>query len=92
MVITLLNLMLWITTIGGYLIYNLYRKNEVLEGMVIEKDKRLAQIESIVQDSDRVLKEIDRIGAFKSDDEIGFFFNTVKEIQQTLNDYTSKKI
>lgn len=84
--------MLWITTIGGYLIYNLYRKNEVLEGMVIEKDKRLAQIESIVQDSDRVLKEIDRIGAFKSDDEIGFFFNTVKEIQQTLNDYTSKKI
>lgn len=88
---TILNILLWVFTIIGYIIYNLYSKNAKLEQMVIEREQVLNNISEVINESDRVLKELDNIGAFKSDDEIGFFFNTVKAIQETLNEFSVKK-
>jgi hypothetical protein len=85
---TLLNIALWVLTILGYVIYNLYSKNVKLEQMVVNRDQTLRNLSDIINESDRVLKEVDRLGAFKSDDEIGFFFNTVKAIQTTLNEFS----
>jgi len=87
---TLLNIALWVLTILGYVIYNLYSKNVKLEQMIINRDQTLRNLGDIINESDRVLNEVDRIGAFKSDDEIGFFFNTVKAIQDTLNEFSNK--
>ena len=84
-VITLLNINLWILTIIGYIVYNLYVKNEKLERMVEERDARLQSVRAMVDESGKVLKELDTIGAFKSDDEIGFFFKTIQAIQETLS-------
>jgi hypothetical protein len=86
---TLLNIALWVLTILGYIIYNLYSKNVKLEQMIINRDQTLRNLSDIINESDRVLNEVDRIGAFKSDDEIGFFFNTVKAIQDTLNEFSN---
>ena len=36
---------------------------------------------------DQKLKKIDQRGAFKSDDEIGWFFNEVKIIQNDLSQF-----
>lgn len=91
MIVTILNLFLWIGTILGYVIYNLTQKNRKLEQMVIERDQLLNALSSTIEESDKILQEIDRIGAFKSDDEIGFFFKTIQSIQQTLNQYSLKK-
>ena len=88
---TLLNIALWVLTILGYVIYNLYSKNVKLEQMVIERDQTLRNLSDIINESDKVLKDVDRLGAFQSDDEIGFFFNTVKAIQETLNDFSFTK-
>ena len=84
---TLLNIALWVLTILGYVIYNLYSKNIKLEQMVLDRDQTLRTLSDIISESDKVLKEVDRLGAFQSDDEIGFFFNTVKAIQDTLNQF-----
>lgn len=86
---TLLNIGLWVLTILGYVIYNLYSKNVKLEQMVLNRDQTLRNLSDIINESDKVLKDVDRLGAFQSDDEIGFFFNTVKAIQETLNDFTT---
>jgi hypothetical protein len=86
---TLLNIALWVLTILGYVIYNLYSKNVKLEQMVLNRDQTLRNLSDIINESDKVLKDVDRLGAFQSDDEIGFFFNTVKAIQETLNDFTT---
>jgi len=86
---TLLNISLWVLSILGYVIYNLYSKNVKLEQMIINRDQTLRNLSDIINESDRVLNEVDRIGAFKSDDEIGFFFNTVKAIQDTLNEFSN---
>lgn len=91
MVTTILNISLWVLTIIGYVIYNLYTKNVKLEEMVMERDRTLQALSNIINESDRLLKEVDQIGAFKSDDEIGFFFNSVKAIQETLNEFSVKK-
>lgn len=91
MVTTILNISLWVLTIIGYIIYNLYTKNVKLEEMVLERNRTLQTLSDIINESDRVLKELDKIGAFKSDDEIGFFFNSVKAIQETLNEFSVKK-
>ena len=91
MVTTILNIALWLFSIAGYIIYNLYQKNVKLEEMLEEQGKVMKSLEITILESDRVLKEIDKIGAFKSDDEIGFFFQTVKSIQDTLNQYTSNR-
>jgi hypothetical protein len=87
MEIILINVLLWVFTIIGYIIYNLYTKNTKLEQMVIEREQTLQVLGDVINESDRVLNELDRIGAFKSDDEIGYFFNTVKTIQSTLNEF-----
>lgn len=86
------SVMLWIVTILGYVIYNLYSKNTKLERMVVERDQILSDLSNTITESDRVLKEIDKLGAFKSDDEIGIFFTTVKDIQAALNQFTTNKI
>ena len=91
MVATILNIALWVFSITGYVIYNLYRKNVALEEMLLRQESKLKSIQSVVSESEALLKEVDRLGAFKSDDEIGFFFQAVKQIQETLNQYTNDK-
>ena len=91
MVTTILNISLWVLTIIGYIIYNLYTKNAKLEEMVLERDRTLQALSDVINESDRILKELDKIGAFRSDDEIGFFFNNVKAIQETLNEFSVKR-
>lgn len=91
MVITILNIFLWVFSIAGYIIYNLYQKNIKLEEMVVKQDEVMQSLSAVTEESDRVLKGLDKLGAFKSDDEVGFFFETIKNIQVILNGYTVKK-
>jgi hypothetical protein len=86
----IINILIWVLTIIGYIIYNLYNKNIKLERMVVEREQTLQLLSNIINESDKVLVDLDRIGAFKSDDEIGYFFNTVKAIQSTLNEFAVK--
>ena len=64
--------------VEGYGIWNLMRKTELLETWVEEFTQRI----QIVQND---LNEIDSKGAFESDDETGFFFKQLKELQLTLD-------
>ncbi len=86
----IINIMLWVLTIIGYVIYNLYSKNIKLERMVLEREETLQLLSNIINESDKILIDLDTIGAFKSDDEIGYFFKTVKAIQSTLNEFAAK--
>jgi hypothetical protein len=52
----------------------------------------LNKISDIIEFSDKKLKEVDAKGSFESDDEIGFFFQSVKQIQETLNSFKIKNL
>tara|TARA_R110000824_G_scaffold374645_1_gene565220 strand:+ start:251 stop:538 length:288 start_codon:yes stop_codon:yes gene_type:complete len=75
-----------------YTTLNLLRKNERAEDIVVGYLIYLDQISKVIEASDEKLKKIDQKESFKSDDEIGFFFEQVKKIQEILNEFKLKKI
>lgn len=83
----IVSIILWASTITGYVIRNLLIKNQRLEALVIERDILISNVMTLVAESDKRIKELDTLGAFKSDDEVGHFFTTVKEIQNSFNLY-----
>jgi hypothetical protein len=83
----------------SYTTFNLLRKNEKLEDMVENQSKILGgymsylnKITDIIEHSDKRLKEVDSKGSFKSDDEVGFFFEQLLSIQEVLNKFNIKNI
>jgi hypothetical protein len=76
----------------GYTTINLLRKNEKQEDILAGYMSYLNKISDIIQISSKRLKEIDEKGSFKSDDEIGFFFQSVQAIQDVLNSFDVRKL
>ena len=74
-----------------YIIWNLMRKNERLEDALNQRDQYIDTMSTIMSESNRKIKEIDSKQIFESDDEIGWFFKGIKEIQALINEYNSNK-
>lgn len=87
LLIVLINVCIVILGIGIYIIINLLKKNEKLEDIAVQQNQYINSISTIIKESDKKLREIDSKGVFQSDDEIGWFFNGVKEIQDLINEY-----
>ena len=71
----------------GYTTINLLFKNEKTEDIIISQQKYISSISEIIKNSEKKIKEIDEKEVFKSDDEIGWFFNEIKKIQNILSQY-----
>ena len=72
-----------VLTASFFIIRNLLKQTERLEDFITK------QSEAIVACGNR-LKDLDQKGTFHADDEIGFFFKSVEEIQEALNEFTLK--
>lgn len=75
-----------------YIIYNLFRKVEVLETLAEKHSDYLVRLNDMVSISTKRLNEIDDKGAFSSDDEIGWFFTYVKQVQDLLKQYVTDNV
>ena len=64
-------------------IRNLIKKNEAMEDFINKQSDAIAAC-------DARLKQIDQKGVFYADDEIGWFFEEVKKIQEALNEFRMK--
>lgn len=62
---------------------------EKYEQYVLRYTSIFQKIQLTIEQGEMKLKELDTIGAFESDDEIGFFFKQVKELQKILTEVTS---
>jgi hypothetical protein len=76
----------------GYTTFNLLKKNERQEDILSGYMIYLNKISEIIEMSDKKLKEVDARGHFQSDDEVGFFFQSVKQIQEVLNNFKIKNL
>ena len=76
----------------GFTTFNLLKKNERQEDILAGYMEYLSRISGIIELSDKKLKEIDHKGSFESDDEIGFFFQSVKQLQESLNAFKIKNL
>jgi len=75
-----------------YTTFNLLRKIEKQEDILSSYLTYLDRISRVIEVSDKKLKTIDAKGTFSSDDEVGFFFQQIKGLQDILNEFTLKKI
>jgi len=76
----------------GFTTINLLRKNEKQEDILVGYLQYLDKISQIIEFVDTKLKDIDHKGSFKSDDEIGFFFEEIQNIQKVLNEFKIKDL
>jgi hypothetical protein len=91
-----MQIVLWVVLIhiielaifGGYL---LVRKNNKLEKIVTDQQQYIDAISIIIEDSASTIKELDNRGAFEADDEVGTFFRNLKQIQEVLNGFNTRK-
>lgn len=80
-----------IVVVLGYTTYNLLRKNEKQEDILAGYLDYLDKLSRVIEVSDNKLKQIDSRGTFESDDEVGFFFQQIKGLQDILNEFKLEK-
>lgn len=71
----------------GYTTFNLLRKSENAEDIIYSQQVFINKVEEQVIFSEKRLEQIDKKGTFKSDDEIGWFFNEIKVLQKGLSQF-----
>ena len=81
-----------LVVILGYTTINLMRKNERQEDIVVGYLQYLDQLSRVIEVSNDKLSKLDSRGSFESDDEVGFFFNGIKQIQEILNEFQLKNL
>jgi hypothetical protein len=85
-------ILILMVVILGYTTINLLKKNEKQEDILVGYMTYLNKISDIIEVSNKKLNEIDVKGSFKSDDEVGFFFQQILSIQTILNSFIIKNI
>jgi hypothetical protein len=87
-IISILSVMV---VILGFTTFNLLRKNEKAEDILVGYLDYLDKMSKVIEVSDARLKKIDHKGTFQSDDEVGFFFDQIKKLQEILNEFKLRR-
>ena len=81
-----------IVVILGFTTINLLRKNEKQEDILAGYITYLDQFSRIIEFSDEKMNKIEEQGIFKSDDEIGFMYEQIKDLQKILSNFRIDKL
>ena len=66
---------------------NLVVKVEKYEDVTADQTQYLQNISNVLGESKKHLQSLDEKGVFQSDDEVGYFFEQMKQVQQELDRY-----
>jgi hypothetical protein len=80
-----------LVVILGFTTYNLLIKNEKAEDIILSQNEFISKIKETINYTNQRLTQIDYKGSFEADDEIGFFFKEVKQLQDKLNEFNNKQ-
>lgn len=86
MIITIVFLSI-IVIVLGIAIRNLLVKVERYEDITVDQAIYLQNISDSIKDSQKHLQSLDEKGVFQSDDEVGYFFEQMKNVQKELDRY-----
>jgi hypothetical protein len=81
---------LWAATVIGWVVYNLYKKNEKLESTVINQAIFIDSLQALIGESDKALKALDDKIWLESDKELQTVFHNLKAIQEALNQFNKR--
>jgi|TARA_B110000967_G_scaffold103252_1_gene105905 hypothetical protein len=69
----------------GFTTINLLKKNEKMLDIIINQNSFIGEFSKQLNIADERLQQVDTKGTFKSDDEIGWFFEQIKVLQTSLS-------
>ena len=95
--IYIISILLLLVVVLGFTTFNLLRKTERYEDelnrrqdAIISYQEYINGLGSTVEFVNKRIKEIDAKGTFSSDDEVGFFFDRLKMLNDMLKPYNVK--
>lgn len=73
--------------VAVYIIWNLNKKVQKAEDIIDSQVEYLRRVSLAIQESNVYINQLDEKGHFRADDEIGTFFDFLKEIQDIINSF-----
>jgi lipopolysaccharide biosynthesis regulator YciM len=86
----LIMLFIWIATVIGWVIYNLYQKNVKLETTVLAQANFIGGLQQLIGESEKALKNLDDKIWMDSDIELQTVFQNLKAVQEGLNQFNKR--
>jgi len=83
-IILILSILLAVTI---FIIWNLNNKVTKQEDVIEYQVDYLRRVSYLIQESNLYVNKLDEKGIFRADDEVGTFFNFMKEIQDDINTF-----
>lgn len=83
--VTIIVILSVLVVVSLYVIWNLNKKVIRQEDIIESQVEYLRKVSYLIVESKLYVEQLDEKGILRSDDEIGTFFNFMKEIQNTIN-------
>ena len=87
MMLTLIIISGILVVILGFTTFNLLRKNERAEDIIVQYNEYIGEFNKQLEFTSDRLKKIDAKGSFESDDEICWFFEQIKNLQEGMDKF-----
>ena len=87
MLFGIISISLWVVTMVAWVIYNLTTKNRKLEDTAINQANFINNIQYLIIQSDKSIKELDTKIWVEGDKELMVVFQNLKAIQDALNQF-----
>lgn len=91
MIVGIISITLWVISIIGYVIWNLLQKNRNLEAMVISQSNFVNETIVMLDEFNGLVNKIDMTMWVQSDPELLSLFETIKQIQVKVQQFTGRK-
>jgi hypothetical protein len=91
MIITWIVIALWVLTVVGYVVFNLYQKNRKLENMVVKQQLFINEVMANYKEIDLLVDKIDKTLWVQSDPEFIQLIEEMKNLQGVIKQYTESK-
>ena len=87
MITTIIAVSLWIATVIGWIIFNLYTKNRKLEQMVVNQQSFIDGVKDCMKEINTCANQIDSKLWVQSDPEFLSLMENVKQMQGSINNF-----
>ena len=89
--VTIIAISVWVLTVLGYVIFNLFQKNKKLERIVIDQQMFINDCVANYKQIDLLADKIDKTMWVQSDPEFLGLMEEIKSLQATMKQYTDNR-
>lgn len=83
-----LSIILWVVTVLGFIVWNLYQKNKKMEELLQSQDFYISSVYSTSSDLESIIHKIDTTMWVQSDPELSELFENIKNLNAVIKRLT----